>query len=289
MEVRLELTTSELRNDVDSFRALGQLHHELSLFQNQAIDIDLGRLLWFDAHLSGPLKSIILQSVARGNSHRLLIKRDDIRDILSKNGLLKRKMADVYGTTMPLQEFGLNAHKEFAVYAKRNLSRREMPRMTQQLQRKFLEGVDELFANSSMHSLSPVDVVVAGQVYPRKHLLTISLSDGGIGIIGSLRKAGITFRNHAEAIHWAMQRHNTSRQGDIPGGLGLSVLQEFISMNGGKLLIASKQGFWCQNGQAVQTGKLDYDYPGSCVIIEINTADQKSYDLVSPVSAQNIW
>ncbi|MEN5277447.1 hypothetical protein ABE527_10890 [Brucella sp. TWI432] len=285
----VSISSYELRNNAETFRCLGKLHKDLSSFENEEIEIDCSKLSWFDAHLSGPLRTIVNLSKLRNNRHKLTKVKNDIRDILSKNGFLKRKLDDVYGTTMPVKSFTLDESKDFAAYAKRNLSRPEMPKMTLQLQRKFHEGIDEIFANCSLHSYSKVEIIAAGQIYPRKHLLTISISDGGIGIVGSLKKAGIPIRNHSEAISWAMQKNNTSRQGDIPGGLGLAVLQEFISKNSGKLIISSKSGYWCQSGKEVVTKKLDYEFPGTCVIIEINSADKKSYDLKAPVSKDDIW
>ena len=285
----VSISSFELRNNAESFRSLGKLHHDLSVYEDENIEIDCTKLSWFDAHLSGPLRTIINHSKQNNNFHKLTNVRADIRDILSKNGLLKRKLHDTFGTTMPVRSFGLDMGRDFAAYAKKNLSRPEMPKMTSQLQRNFHEGIDEIFANCSLHSDSPIDIIAAGQIYPRKHLLTISISDGGIGIIGSLRKAGIPIRNHSEAINWAMQKNNTSRRGDIPGGLGLAVLQEFISKNSGKLHIASKRGYWCQNGNEIVTRKLDYEFPGTCVIIEINSADKKSYDFKAPVSKDDVW
>lgn len=269
--------------------ALAALSEALDPYYGQVINIDCSNLMWLDAHLSAPLRTILLRSEGRGNTVHLKKLKPNIQEILSKNGLLAVRIRDTYNTTMPLREFGLNNSVEFVQYAKKNLSRKEMPKMTEQLQRKFHEGIDELYANSSLHSQSTVGIVAAGQVYPKKHLLTISISDGGHGIIGSLTNAGIPIRNHAIAIDWAMQKDNTTRTGDIPGGLGLSVLRNFISMNGGKLIVISKKGFWCQDGANIQKHNLQHEFPGTCVIVEINTADTKSYDLKSHVSADKIW
>lgn len=287
--IEIALSSRELRNDAASFVALARLHADLSQHSGQTVHLDWSEVQWFDAHLSAPLRTIVLHGQARGNSFRLAGLRRSVRDILSKNGLLKRKLPDVHRTTMPVQGFALDDSKGFAQYTKKNLSRPEMPRMTPQLQRKLHEGIDELFANSSMHSDSPLKVVVAGQFYPLKHLLTMSISDGGIGIVGSLRKSGLAMRNHSEAIEWAMETNNTSKRGDIPGGLGLAVLREFIAANNGKLLVASKRGFWCQRGRSVEKSSMELEFPGTAVILEINTADKKAYDLNSRLKATDIW
>lgn len=289
MAIKIIFEANELRNNEESFISLGNLHFQLSPYNNEAIEIDCHKLRWFDAHLSGPLRTIIYHSAFKNNRHSLINLREDIRDILSKNGFLKKKLSDRFKTTMPMKDFDLSEQTEFAAYAKKNLHRPELPKMTDQLQHKFHEGIDEIFANCSLHSDSPVQIVASGQFYPRKNLLSMSITDGGIGVIGSIKKANIPIKSHSRAIDWAMQKNNTSRIGDIPGGLGLAVLREFVSKNNGQLLVASKGGFWWQDKDGVHTSTLDWEFPGTSVILEINTADKKSYDLKSPVTANDIW
>ena len=45
-----------------------------------------------------------------------------------------------------------------------------------------------------------------------------------------------------EAIEWATRANNTTKRGDVPGGLGLKLLCEFIDLNGGSLQIVSDGG-----------------------------------------------
>jgi hypothetical protein len=91
------------------------------------------------------------------------------------------------------------------------------------------------------------------------------------------------------AIEWAMQDYNTTRQGDIPGGLGSKLLRDFIRLNKGKLVIASNGGFWCQSGTDVKMNRLSYAFPGTAVLLEVNTADKGQYDLASPPHPRDIW
>lgn len=289
MQESIEISSHELRNNSLSFQAIGKLHADLQIHSNKEIVIDFKNVTWFDAHLAAALKTVISHSENLGNKHKYRNAQDGIEQILKKNGFWPDRAIDIYKTTMPVEAFSLDDSKRFALYAKRNLSGRGMPKMTEQLQRKFHEGIDELFANCSMHSQSSVKIIASGQVYPRKHLLTITLSDGGMGIIGALNNAGIKIRDHSEAINWAMQKDNTSRKGDIPGGLGLAVLREFVAKNEGQLIVASKKGFWCQKGRTISTKRLDYEFPGTCVILEINTADDNYYDLRTPIPAKDVW
>jgi hypothetical protein len=252
--------------------------------------IDLAKIDWFDGHMASPMRIIVRQAEVRGNSVSFTRPVADVETVLRKNGLLPGAIPDRHRTTMPVTEFDLQAAVEFSLYAKRHLSRKEMPRMSPALRGKFYEGVDELFANSALHSRSPFGVAVGGQFFPLRDKLDFTLTDGGRGIPGSIR-ASLRERTFSdpEAIEWAMQDYNTTRQGDIPGGLGSKILRDFISLNKGKLIVVSNGGFWCQDANVVMMSRLSHAFPGTAVLLEVNTADTQSYDLVAPPSPRDIW
>lgn len=191
---------------------------------------------------------------------------------------------------MPLTEFELEDAVIFSLYAKKHLDRKEMPRMSKALRSKFFEGIDELFANSALHSRAVVTIAACGQFFPSKSRLDFVLTDGGRGIPGSVRGLFPDQKmTDVDAISWAMEPFNTTRQGDIPGGLGSKLLREFVALNRGRLAIASQWGYWCQAGSAVTKAQLSSPYPGTSVLLEINTSDQNEYDLFSGPSPRDIW
>lgn len=280
----------ELRTGFSGFRTLGELSHTFEAFENEEIQIDCSTLSWMDAHLAAPLMTIVHKSGKQGNIHRMGNLKENIRLILSKNKTFKNRSAvDTNHTTMPVTHFDLHEEVAFADYTRLHIARKEMPRMSAALKGKFFEGIDELFANCSLHSKSDVKISVSGQFFPRTNRLSFVVSDGGIGIDGSLRKAGIPFSGAAAAIDWAMQSNNTSRQGDIPGGLGLRLIRDFIEANGGTLTVASSEGVWTQIGRDVSMQTMRRPFPGTVVILELNTADQKQYDLKQAPDPRNIW
>lgn len=289
MSVSISLDASELRSDYSGFRSLAELNIKLRRYENEAIQINCSDLSWIDAHLAAPFMTVVNHSKAKGNTHQLTYLSEKIRLILMKNKMLKARAIDNNHTTMPLTHFRLDEEVEFANYTRKHMSRREMPRMTDALQGKFYEGIDELFANSALHSKSPIAVSVAGQFFPRTEKLAFVISDGGRGVDGSLRAAGYTFPSPEEAIDWAMQPNNTSRQGYIPGGLGLRLLRDFVEANNGKLTVASTRGVWIQSGREVVKRSMRREFPGTAVILEINTSDKKRYDLKKATDPRNIW
>lgn len=285
----IKIATSRITSDVAGFSRLARLHQEIRDHSKTKIVVDFSRLGWIDGHLAASLHVVFLHARAQGNSFDFVGLTTPVAATLQKNTFLRPQADDRFNTTIPLTEFELTSAVDFSLFAKRHLQRREMPSMSTALQGKFYEGVDELFANSALHSKSPSPVTVCGQFFPKNRLLDFAIVDGGRGIPGAVRDAGYAIQNETDAIEWAMQPGNTTRQGDIPGGLGLKILRDFIALNGGRLIIASGAGYWCQNGNDVIKSSLSHAFPGTTVILEINTSDRNKYDLVSSPSPRDIW
>ena len=131
---------------------------------------------------------------------------------------------------------------------------------------------------------------VCGQLYPQNHRLDFTLADAGVGIRTKVRK----YFNREDissvtAIHWALQEGKTTKTGSQPGGMGLKFLKEFVSLNKGKLQIASRYGFYEYSAGTETFAKLSGDFPGTVVNLEVNTADQQSYRLSSEISPNDIF
>jgi hypothetical protein len=246
----------DIQSDFRGFRALARLHANLAPIQNKTILIDCKGLGWVDAQLGTAILTLVGHSSQNGNKILFQDLAASPKTILQKNGTLSGKVHDRFHTTIPVTPFALSEEVEFAKFAREHLSREEMPRMSADLKDKFFEGVDELFANCGLHSKSRLPVYVGGQFFPVGKKLTFAICDGGQGIAGSLQAAGRTFDSHEKAIDWAMQPNNSARSGDIPGGLGLAILTEFIKLNGGKLTICSNGGYWEMHGENVKIAPI---------------------------------
>lgn len=93
----------------------------------------------------------------------------------------------------------------------------------------------------------------------------------------------------ATAIDWAMTGRNTTRKLDIPGGLGLKILKEFVRLNGGRLSIVSHNGYWCMERDGVKMSAMAAPFPGTVVTLEINTADTASYKMSGEVDPASLF
>jgi D-Tyr-tRNAtyr deacylase len=286
---QVELLATEIQANAQGFEALGRLHRTISQYEGNRIDIDCRRLGWMDAQLGACLITIVQHARKRNNQVYFNNIAPRIKEILQKNKTLQGNVTDIHGTTMPVTPFTLDDEIQFAHFTRQNFSRKQMPRMSKGLKEKFYEGIDELFANSSLHSKSDGYVFASGQFFPRLDTLCFLISDGGQGIQGSLAAAEKHFDRAADAIDWAMELNNSARSGDIPGGLGLGILKEFIGLNKGSLKVCSHTGYWEMSQSNIEKIELGFSFPGTVVSLNLNTSDRRSYHMVSKVDPNEIW
>ena len=199
------------------------------------------------------------------NTVRLTNIRPDVKSILSKNGFLSHygrvKIPDYWGTTVSYQRFDADDDRYFASYIEDEfIQRSEMPEMSTGLQKKFRESIFEIFSNAVLHSRTKLGIFSCGQLFPSRSKLDFCVADLGIGIRRNvLRHTGYDMAPE-EAIEWATRANNTTKRGDVPGGLGLKLLCEFIDLNGGSLQIVSDAGYWRRNGRRNNTARFQHAF-----------------------------
>jgi hypothetical protein len=142
----------------------------------------------------------------------------------------------------------------------------------------------EVFMNAYGHgtTLQPIDklgVYSCGQYDKKERKLNLSVLDFGPGIVdnvkGYLKNSSL---DSISAFKWALVRGNstgTDSQGlDMPRGLGLDLLSEFISLNKGELRIYSNDVVAvCGKERKWELSILDEVLPGTLVSIKVNCDD----------------
>jgi hypothetical protein len=290
----LNIRLPQIRHNIDGFEALVWLSAETKECLFDDIEIDMTRTSWFDADMCAPFGAILYRIGDRMNEIKLTNIPKDVTRILSKNGFLsnygRETLPDTWGTTIPYRRFEAKDDRYFAGYIEDEfVQRSEMPRMSRGLLKKFRESVFEIFSNSVIHSQTRLGIFSCGQYFPKRNRLDFSVADLGIGIRDNvLKHAGLNL-NAADAIAWATDGQNTTRRGNIPGGLGLKLLKEFITLNAGRIQIVSDSGYWALEHGKVITKEMLCEFSGTVVNIEIDTADKRSYKLSSEISEKDIF
>ena len=283
-----------IRHDYASFEALACLHEETKECVLDSVLIDMQATRWFDADMCAVFGAILYSLEKRLNEVNLTQLPRDIETILSKNGFLSHygrvKIPDQWGTTIPYQRFDVKDDHYFASYIEDELIyRSEIPKMSQGLLKKFRESVFEIFSNAVLHSHTELGIFSCGQFFPRQGRLDFTVADLGVSILENIKDYTGSEFSPEEAIIWATKEGHTTKRGNLPGGLGLKILCDFIDLNGGCIQIVSDAGYWQRKNSKVVTKPLTYSFPGTVVSVEINTADTGVYVLTSELNAEDIF
>jgi hypothetical protein len=203
---------------------------------------------------------------------------------LCKNGFLsnygRTSVNDIFSSTIPYKRFEPNEGRYFSYYIENEFGNKNIPGMSDGLRGKFLQSLLEVFQNSVTHSHTKMGIYACGQYFHKNSWSNFTIVDLGRGIRNNLLEEIGKDLPPEQAIHWAMEG-NTTKKG-IPGGLGLKLLREFAQLNQGTIQVVSDQGYWWQQHDGnIEIKIMTYPFPGTLVNIGINTADPKSYILVS--------
>jgi len=81
------------------------------------------------------------------------------------------------------------------------------------------------------------------------------------------------------SISWAVKAGTTTKIGIIPGGLGLSLICEFLECNQGGIQIVSHDEYWVQEGKRARESNIGRIFPGTMVNLEFNINDALCYSV----------
>ena len=275
-----------IRRDHVSFETLANLYAQTKESVFEDIVIDMSATNWFDADMCAAFGAILHSLGNRLNEIHLRNIPKNVERILSKNNFLyhygRKRIPDEYETTITYQRFDVEDAHYFASYIESELIHRsEIPKMSLGLLKKFRGSIFEIFSNAVSHSRTEFGIFSCGQFFPKRNQLDFTIADLGIGIRQNIKEILGLDLSWEEAIVWATEGNSTTRRDNLPGGLGLKLLCDFIDLNGGCIKIVSDAGYWHRIKREIVTKQLKYPFPGTVVVLELNTADLGIYQLTS--------
>ena len=274
------------------FGTLARFYAEMKDCVFETIEVDMRETFWFDADMCAVLGAI-LYKLSVYNQVVLTHIQSRVRRIFAKNGFLGHYgheiIRDDWSTTITYQRFDVEDGRYFFDFINdRFIVRNEMPSMSDGLRGKIRESIFEIFSNSVLHSETEYGIFSCGQFYPNKQQLRFTIADLGIGIRDCVYRGTGRLMDPERAIRWATQSGNTTKNGGIPGGLGLDLLRQFIDFNDGCIRIVSDAGYWCRSRKRVDLKRLSHAFPGTVVGIAIDTSDQQSYSLAKDIDIGDV-
>lgn len=203
--------------------------------------------------------------------------KSNVKTNLCQNGFATRFFDEFVtpwtGNSIPYQEFSENDFHSILPYLDEEWLGRGWMNIQEELKDDIVTRIYELFANSLEHSNSTVGCFSCGQNYNYRHELTLSLVDFGRGIPNTVLdhlKGEVT--DTLDAMRWAITEGNSTREVSktgYRGGMGLSLVQDFLTLNGGCMEIYSNDCLYGIKGEEIYFEKLDVNFRGTFVNIKL--------------------
>ena len=276
-------------SDQQGFASLANIYQQVKPRQFETIQLDFQKTTWFDANMLAMLGAIM--ESAWTNDLDIVNLRPEQEKIFKKTRYSYfggESLPDRYKTTVEYRKSKVSEIGSFERYLeKKLLAHQGIPSMSALLRKKIKESILEIFNNAKMHGNCEF-VFSCGQYYPRKGRLDFTIVDIGNTIRKNVRDYSKCKVSGKKAIEWAVSERTTTKKGNIPGGLGFTVIRDFLCKNGGKIQVASADGYWYEEGCTSRSEDLSDDFGGTAVNLEFNVNDQCSYCLTSEIEDTEI-
>lgn len=281
-----------IKTDYDGYLELVKMYQRLKNYSNEEIEIDFCNVKWFEANLCAVLGAIETILNEKNNNIKYEHLSKAINNILFRNGFIgdypifNRDFST--DTVVSFQRFEPHQDNAFNEYILTELlSKSDFPKHSQLLGKKISESIFEIFENARTHGKCNF-IHTCGQYYPRKTpaRLDITIVDIGQTIhknVNDYFSDPTKIYSAHEAIAWAVKYGNTTKR-NRTGGLGLSLILDFIQKNDGVIQIISSDGMWEYKKRRTIMRSLSFPFPGTIVNIEFNFADLSYYRLKSEIN-----
>lgn len=274
--------------DIQGYQHLINVYDDIRVQEDKDVTIVLDKCIHIDANLSAVLGSLLDELHSEGFSIWLTNPKDyQVRENLSRNGFFRSYHPD-YTTAdsenfIPYRRFKSNESLSFKTYIETQLmEKQKFPAHTKKAGKLIQESIMEIFVNAVSHGRCSY-VYSCGEYDESKvpPSLDMTIVDRGNSIPTKVNDF-MTRRSWqpltaCQAIRWALMDGTTTK--DIPGGLGLSTLLEFLKLNQGAMQIVSGLGMVEFRNNRLKDYHLSQAFEGTIVNMEFNFDDDKNYML----------
>ena len=277
-----------IKNDVDGYQYIAGLYHELKKICPSKIGIDFSSCRRFDANISAALGAILDKLDDEGYQMWLLnISKATagVRRALTRNGFLKAfditTNNEERENFILYRKFSTEQQEEFKQYILEELiNKQKFPKHTNAAGESIQESIFEIYINSITHG-GCTNVYCCGEYISKSIPETLDMTIVNLGttiednVNRHMLKLNKEQLSSCECIEWAITQGNTTK--NVPGGLGFTIICNFIYKNQGKLQIISSDAYWefCHEGS--KSVKMNNKFPGTIVNMEINIDDDTVY------------
>lgn len=285
--------SNDIKTDFDGYQQLLLIQHKCLETSDNEIILDFSNVSFFEANLCAVLATIIEIIEDKGKSVKLINFNNYVENILRKNNFLipygYSPIFDNYQTSISYKRFdpkNILDDNNFESYIREELlNKKDFPSHSKLLGKHITLRIFELYENARTHGLCRF-IHTCGQYFPRKPQkpLNVTIVDTGKNIHENISEFLQKDISAIDAIEWAMINGNTTKKGNISGGLGLDLIFQFIQHNNGKFQLISGNGFWEWHNGNTNTKILDHSFKGTIANIRFNLNDNSHYFLTEEIT-----
>ena len=284
-------------NDIITYNQLIELYNTLNDVNEKRILLDFKNVEFIAANIFAIFGGI-LESVVFKRKHTLSISNihPKVKNVMQMNGLRKffkwEKVNDVFNSTIEYRAFEATTEnlEEFEKYIVLNVfTLHKMPSMSDRVRETMIDNFLEMFNNVIDHSNSE-KVFVCGQYFHKKGNLVLTIVDFG----KTIRENVYEFLNNKDlpinTLKWAIIPGNSTKVTSAPGGLGFSLILDFIKLNKGAFtLISDEECYEIKNDGKNRFTTIPQNFHGTIVTIVFNLRDDFSYILSEEKESEIIF
>lgn len=278
----------DIKTNVEGYKQLVSILDEAMKSMDDVIIFDFSNVIFFEANLCAVLATIVEILEESGKIVEFINFNNRVETILRKNGFLLsygfKPIHDNYHTSIRYQKFNpkySGDDSNFENYIKSELlSKSDFPSHSKLLGKHITLRIFELYENARTHGLCK-HIHACGQYFPKMNdkPLNITIVDTGRNFQENVSAFLGTQINAIEAIDWALKKGNTTKTGNISGGLGLDLIFQFIQHNKGKIQILSSNGFWEWHRGITTKDFIPHHFNGTIANLRFNLNDTSHYYL----------
>lgn len=277
-----------MNNSIQTYLTLIDLYHILNSNKGKKILLDFSGVSFISANLLA-LLGCCVDSTITHCEHQLAVGNlhPKIKAVMQKNGFNRyftwEDLKDTYHSTMDYATFKANTENlvDFERYLLINVfTYHKLPLMDAELKDRIIDNFLEIFNNVIDHADSPY-VYVCGQYFHKSSNLSFTIVDLGNTINENVTSylSDLEKPIPSNTLKWAIVPGNSTKSASAPGGLGFSILLDFLKYNSGFFTLISDNELYEIDKDKERFLTIPTAFPGTIVTITINLKDSHLYFL----------
>ncbi|MEJ5143947.1 hypothetical protein [Sphingobacterium sp. MYb388] len=278
------------------FEYLIDVQNYLKKNHSEQIVFDFSSVKFIEANICAFLGALNEDLTSRNNTIRYINVNPLIEDLLKRNNYFSNneigKSSLRSDTIVNYNRFGNKDENRFISYIENDLlGKKYFPKHSKDLDVLILRCIFELFDNARLHGNCKF-IHTCGQMFPNKSSKPLNFSIVNLGKTIKQKVSHFLGENisGSQAIKWALIKGNTTKVGDLSGGLGFDVLVSFMLVNNGCIQIISGKGYYEFTAMGIIEKELNTGFNGTIINLVFNMEDKSYYSLDdSVVTVTNLF